>query len=136
YDPLSLLRECGRILKNKGLLIVAVPNFGGLESQLLGTNWFQVDAPRHLYHFTRETLNKTLHAAGFEVYKWKPKIRLPLYHTSSIRSSTTIDNGGVPSEKQVLKLSFSTFFKYIISGDKQSDFSINLIAYASKRNNA
>jgi SAM-dependent methyltransferase len=136
YDPLSLLRECGRILKNKGLLIVAVPNFGCLESRLFGASWFQIDAPRHLYHFTRDTLNKLLNAAGFQVDRWKSKIRLPLDHLSSIRNSTTLDEGSTPSRKQVLKLSLVILFKYILSGNKWSEFSINLVTYASKHSNA
>jgi 2-polyprenyl-3-methyl-5-hydroxy-6-metoxy-1,4-benzoquinol methylase len=136
YNPLSLLQECGRILKNEGLLIVSVPNFGCLESQFFGASWFQIDVPRHLYHFTRDTLNKTLHVAGFQVDKWKSKMRLPLDHMSSIRNSTTIDEGDIPSGKQVIKLSLGMFFKYILSGNKRSEFSINLVAYASKHNNA
>jgi hypothetical protein len=41
-------------------LILAVPNFGSLQSQRTANDWFHLDLPRHLYHFTPETLQRLL----------------------------------------------------------------------------
>jgi SAM-dependent methyltransferase len=65
-DPGSLLGEIGRLLRPGGVLLVSVPNFGSPEARLSGPGWFHLDAPRHLVHFTPESLGKVLTGAGFE----------------------------------------------------------------------
>lgn len=58
--PEQTLAEIRRILRPGGRLILAVPNFGSLQSQRTGNDWFHLDLPRHLYHFTPETLQRLL----------------------------------------------------------------------------
>jgi SAM-dependent methyltransferase len=65
-DPGSLLGEIGRLLRPGGALLVSVPNFGSPEARLAGPGWFHLDAPRHLVHFTPESLGACLSRAGFE----------------------------------------------------------------------
>ncbi len=60
----ELLREVKRFLKPGGIFLVAVPNFGSPEAQLSRDNWFHLDVPRHLNHFTRDTLLNELSSAG------------------------------------------------------------------------
>lgn len=134
HDPLSLLQECNKILKKDGLLIIAVPNFGCFDSQLYVRNWFQIDTPRHLYHFTLETLDAMINAAGFQVNKWKPKLRLPFYHTSSMKSYRSANPGFYSLCSVIFKASIVMFIKFILSRNRVSEFSINLVAYASKHN--
>lgn len=64
-DPLKTLAEMRRILKCNGVLIVAVPNFGGWVSQLTREHWFAIDVPRHLSHFTPQTLERAFDSTGF-----------------------------------------------------------------------
>jgi 2-polyprenyl-3-methyl-5-hydroxy-6-metoxy-1,4-benzoquinol methylase len=68
-NPLETLIEIRRIIHPEGLLIVAVPNFGGWIAQLSHAKWFCLDVPRHLFHFTPNTLAAILSQAGFEVQK-------------------------------------------------------------------
>jgi SAM-dependent methyltransferase len=65
-DPASLLVEIQRVLRPGGVLLVSVPNFGSPEARLAGPGWFHLDVPRHLVHFTPETLNAALSGAGFK----------------------------------------------------------------------
>ena len=58
--PEQTLVEIRRILRPGGRLILAVPNFGSLQSQRTANDWFHLDLPRHLYHFTPETLQRLL----------------------------------------------------------------------------
>jgi ubiquinone/menaquinone biosynthesis C-methylase UbiE len=58
--PDQTLAEIRRILRPGGRLILAVPNFGSLQSQRTANDWFHLDLPRHLYHFTPETLQRLL----------------------------------------------------------------------------
>jgi len=65
-DPDAALAEARRVLKPDGRLLVEVPNFGSLQSRLARGRGFHVDAPRHLFHFTRAALVSALERAGFE----------------------------------------------------------------------
>jgi len=60
HEPDRLAREISRILKAGGLLFLGVPNFGSLEARLTGPGWFHLDVPRHLTHFTSESLRQLL----------------------------------------------------------------------------
>lgn len=66
YDA---LKEVRRITKNNGLLIVAVPNIDSFQAKIGGKKWFHLDVPRHLYHFSPETLRKLLEKNGFKIEK-------------------------------------------------------------------
>ena len=63
--PEQTLVEIRRILRPGGRLILAVPNFGSLQSQRTANDWFHLDLPRHLYHFTPETLQRLLASNEF-----------------------------------------------------------------------
>jgi SAM-dependent methyltransferase len=65
----SVLLNIARLLKPGGKLIVAVPDFGGLQARIFGPKWLHADVPRHLYHFDSKALLHCLGAAGFSVRK-------------------------------------------------------------------
>ena len=56
----NFLMKIKRIIKKDGILIIACPNINSIDSDLLGDKWIAYDAPRHLYHFSPETLSKYL----------------------------------------------------------------------------
>jgi len=66
-DPMSTLREVRRIIRDDGLLVIGVPNFAGMQSVLSGPEWFHLDVPRHVVHFTPATLRRAVEDAGFEI---------------------------------------------------------------------
>jgi len=65
-EPVELLRECAKRLAPAGRLIVNVPNFSSWQSRFAGSKWLHLDVPRHLMHFTPQTLAATLKRAGLE----------------------------------------------------------------------
>jgi 2-polyprenyl-3-methyl-5-hydroxy-6-metoxy-1,4-benzoquinol methylase len=69
HDPRLTVREARRLLRPRGLLVVAVPNLASWSFRHFGRHWFGLDVPRHLTHFTPATLNALLAAEGFRVLK-------------------------------------------------------------------
>lgn len=68
-QPKTLLSEARRVLKNDGKLLLSVPNFSSPEARFGKPNWFHLDVPRHITHFTEHGLQSTLDATGWEIMK-------------------------------------------------------------------
>jgi SAM-dependent methyltransferase len=71
YNPVETLREVYRILKPGGLRLINIPNAGSFEARVFGKWWVQWDVPRHLFHFTKETMAQLLSKTGFRLLKIK-----------------------------------------------------------------
>ncbi|MBN1162196.1 class I SAM-dependent methyltransferase [Patescibacteria group bacterium] len=69
--PQETLKECYKILKDSGTLIISVPNFNSLERKIFNEHWIYLSPPRHIFQFTPESLSKVLADVGFRVYKVK-----------------------------------------------------------------
>ncbi len=65
--PSNYLAKVHRLLKRDGLLILTVPNIGGVEHQVFRQNWFPLEIPRHFYHLTMRTLTALLEKEGFQL---------------------------------------------------------------------
>ncbi len=66
-DPQSLLRECWRLLRPGGRLVVVTPNSQALSRRLFGRYWMPLDPPRHLALFTVPALKRLSEDAGFGI---------------------------------------------------------------------
>jgi SAM-dependent methyltransferase len=66
-DPLATLRKCRSLLRQQGLLLIVVPNFGGWWSRGMGRDWQWLNVDDHRYHYTREALGRLLGRTGFRV---------------------------------------------------------------------
>jgi SAM-dependent methyltransferase len=65
-DPLATLKEVYRLLKPGRYTIIRMPVVS-LAWRKYGTNWVQLDTPRHLFLFTAQTFSSLATEAGFEV---------------------------------------------------------------------
>ena len=74
HDPLATLTEIYRILKPGGLVLARVPNLASWDARLFQRYWAGLDAPRHLYLFTPETLVQCIERAGFQMKTLDSKI--------------------------------------------------------------
>ena len=85
-DPVAVARRMLDWLAPGGLLIVEVPNAGGLGATLFGGAWAGLELPRHLSHFTPETLELVLRKAGGRiVWTWhQAKPRSYLWSLSAL----------------------------------------------------
>jgi SAM-dependent methyltransferase len=56
-----------RILKPGGKLFIAVPNHTSLDAAFYRTYWAAYDVPRHLYHFSPESMTRLAAIHGFNL---------------------------------------------------------------------
>jgi 2-polyprenyl-3-methyl-5-hydroxy-6-metoxy-1,4-benzoquinol methylase len=75
HDPHRAAQQLFQIMKSGGLLVIAVPNFASLQARIFHSRWFHLDVPRHLFHFTPESLVLLLEQTGLKV--------LDVYHFSA-----------------------------------------------------
>ncbi|MEI8032298.1 MAG: class I SAM-dependent methyltransferase [Chlorobiaceae bacterium] len=68
-------------LKKDGELVVALPNPASADAAHYRENWIAWDAPRHLWHFTPDTLEKLLERHGLSIWKRLPYLPDALYNT-------------------------------------------------------
>jgi 2-polyprenyl-3-methyl-5-hydroxy-6-metoxy-1,4-benzoquinol methylase len=69
YDPVETIHECSRTLKYGGLLVVSVPNILSLQASFGNQDWFHLDPPYHLHHFSEQGLTKLLENHSFSIRK-------------------------------------------------------------------
>jgi SAM-dependent methyltransferase len=66
-EPGAALAAAHEALRDRGTLILAVPNYASFQARLGGELWFHLDLPRHVFQFTPQTLSRLLRDSGFEV---------------------------------------------------------------------
>jgi len=102
HQPTKALKKARNLLKDGGLLYIEVPNSKSFIGLLFKKHWFAWDLPRHLYHFSPNTLRKMLIQTGFE------DIRIYHLRKNTIPKSLTywceyknlkykVDNNGIGS---------------------------------------
>jgi ubiquinone/menaquinone biosynthesis C-methylase UbiE len=68
------IEELKRLIKPKGVIIIAVPNCNSLDAKIYRQNWAAYDVPRHLYHFTPNDIETVFKNHGMKVFRILPMI--------------------------------------------------------------
>ncbi len=66
-DQAGTLREAWRLLSPSGTLLVRVPLASSHAWEHYGTDWVQLDSPRHLYLHSEKSMTEAAEKAGFDV---------------------------------------------------------------------
>lgn len=61
------IQELKRLLKPDGKLFIAVPNHQSYDAQHYGAYWAAYDVPRHLYHFSPQTMKSLMKRHGLKI---------------------------------------------------------------------
>lgn len=72
-DPVLVLKKIYKILKNNGLLLVDVPNAGGIGSRILKDRWPYRLPEEHKHQFTRESLSRVFREVGLKVIHFESR---------------------------------------------------------------
>jgi SAM-dependent methyltransferase len=73
-DPKAVLEKAFSLLRPNGLVAGELPNIASWDASIFGRYWGGGHAPRHLYHFTPQTLGDTLARAGFRDVSISPSL--------------------------------------------------------------
>jgi len=65
-EPAADLAEARGLLRDGGLLLVSLPNFGSWQRRRFGARWFHLDLPRHRTHFSPRGLELLLRRQCFD----------------------------------------------------------------------
>lgn len=66
YQPKSLLEAVFKWLKPGGIFYTTLPNIDSWEARIFGSYWYALELPRHLFHFSPQSLTYVLSTVGFE----------------------------------------------------------------------
>jgi len=86
-DPIELLKECYRILKPGGKVVLTTPNSSSWGHKFFREHWRGLEPPRHLHIFGPSSIEQILKRAGFDAvivrthasaYVWRLSLMLGL----------------------------------------------------------
>lgn len=72
HDLYNYIIQFKRLLKENGLLLIAVPNYTSSDASHYDAFWAAYDVPRHLYHFSPKSMNVLLEKHQFNIDTIKP----------------------------------------------------------------
>jgi len=67
--PIECLSNLLKLIDSKGILFLSLPNFDSWESLIGKGKWFHLDIPRHIVHYTPESIIKLLEKNGLSIIK-------------------------------------------------------------------
>ncbi len=80
-DISNRLAIFSQLIKDDGIGIIAVPNFNAPDSKYYGKIWAALDVPRHLFHFTKESLRIILAKNNLKIIESHP-MKLDAFYVS------------------------------------------------------
>lgn len=66
-DPHEVMESIHRLLRPNGVVRIAVPIFPNIAYDAFGTNWFQLDAPRHIVLYSKQGIEMLARQHNFKI---------------------------------------------------------------------
>jgi 2-polyprenyl-3-methyl-5-hydroxy-6-metoxy-1,4-benzoquinol methylase len=104
-DPQRLLRECHRVLKPSGRLVLITPNAQSWGHRIFRDRWRGLEVPRHLFVFTVSALRYFAESANFRTVDVSTTIRAAawiFFASKCLRRNGRFESGEQPSVSMAL----------------------------------
>lgn len=72
HDLHGYIKQVANLLASNGKLFIAVPNYTSKDAATYKEHWAAYDVPRHLYHFSPQSMEKLLSLHGLKLTAVKP----------------------------------------------------------------
>ncbi len=112
------IKELKRLLKAGGYLIIAVPNFKSYDAAYYKSFWAAYDVPRHLWHFSKKSIEKLFSEHGLMLEETLP-MKFDSFYVSLL--SEKYKNG-----KMNFFNAFWVGFKSNVKGRRSKEFSSHI----------
>jgi SAM-dependent methyltransferase len=128
-DPWAVIAKIRSLVADDGLVLIAVPDFEGLQSKTFGSSWLHLDVPRHLHHFTATSLDGMLHRTEFvPVAHWHQEFEYDLMGWWQSALNAVLSKPNVLFDFLARKKLRGTLIDKIISGVSAPFFSFASLA--------
>ncbi|MGL4347574.1 MAG: class I SAM-dependent methyltransferase [Chitinophagaceae bacterium] len=74
HDLQNSFQQINHLLKEDGLLTIAVPNRNSFDATHYKMAWAAYDMPRHLWHFSYENIKQLASQYGMKIVAYKPMV--------------------------------------------------------------
>jgi 2-polyprenyl-3-methyl-5-hydroxy-6-metoxy-1,4-benzoquinol methylase len=71
-DLENQIKTLKRLLKPNGTIFIAVPNYNSFDAKHYKSFWAAYDVPRHLWHFSKSSIQKLVAKENLKLHKVKP----------------------------------------------------------------
>lgn len=68
-SPVRVINKVWKLLKKDGELIIEVPNFNSFTRKIFGKFWNNLEVPRHIFHFSSDSIEFLLKTNKFYIEK-------------------------------------------------------------------
>lgn len=72
HNPLDFLKDLQRHLNSQAKVFLALPNYNSFDAEYYKEFWAAYDVPRHLYHFSRASVEKLAFQTNFSIVSTYP----------------------------------------------------------------
>ena len=72
HDLSKYIQQIKTILRPKGKLFIAVPNYTAKDARVYREHWAAYDVPRHLYHFSPRSMGLLMEKHGLKILQYEP----------------------------------------------------------------
>ena len=123
YDPISLLTECRRILRENGILVAVTPNAKSFGHRYFHSSWRGLEPPRHIFLFSPSAARRTAAKAGFNRFRvWTTIANAAsfAYGSHMIRNQGSLDMGVMGTFRRRIDIAIykaKILLKFLVSHD-------------------
>ena len=71
-DLSTYIQQLKALLKTNGRIFIAVPNYTSYDAMVYKNFWAAYDVPRHLYHFSPQSMKFLVEKYGMKIERYKP----------------------------------------------------------------
>jgi 2-polyprenyl-3-methyl-5-hydroxy-6-metoxy-1,4-benzoquinol methylase len=119
----EFLGELKRIVKGRGVAVIAVPNLTSLDAKIYKEFWAAYDVPRHLYHFSPKDIRKLFSEFGFELEDVRPMVFDAFYVSMLSEKYKNSKNGNNKNSGKLISALLKGAKSNILASDSQNTYS-------------